>query len=407
MKRLRKAMSIIAMAAMICVNMMLSSCAGKAAEAEPQALAVVIGAHGCSQGINYSNMKVTETVSDVILSNGFVSVVSLDGEPELIAANSYEIPEQYSHANKSKLREDAVKKSNALLSELTQIKADDPEVDTLEALRLALRSFADLPAGTEKTILIIDTGLSTTGILNFSNNILSAEPKAVVDQLMAQKAIPDFSGTTVIWFQMGDTAAPQQDLTDAQRANLQSIWQGVVEATGGTFVYSAAVSVEPTMEASELPMVSTIAIPGETPVSFDQVSLSSGDAFSEPVILSEDQVQFIGDSDKYIDEGKARKVIAPVADYMKTHEDLTLMLIGTTAGDSNDSYTMELSEKRAAAVMNTLVNMGVPAERIVCKGMGNSDPWHISGVGIDGELASQNRKVVLIDKAAFAAMGLV
>jgi len=32
---------------------------------------------------------------------------------------------------------------------------------------------------------------------------------------------------------------------------------------------------------------------------------------------------------------------------------------------------------------------------------------HISGVGIDGELASQNRKVVLLDKAAFAAMGLV
>lgn len=407
MKRLTKVMSVILMAVMITSNMVLAGCTGRAADAAPKALAVILGVHANSQGINFSNIKVQEMVSDAIMSGGFVSIIGNDGDPEIVAANSYEIPEQYANASKSKLRDDAVKKANVLLADLVNVKANDPEVDTLEALDLAIRTFSDLPSDMQKTILIIDTGLSTTGILDFSNNILSADPSAVVDQLMTRKAIPDFSETTVSWLQMGDTAAPQKDLTDAQKDNLRCIWQGIVEATGGTFDYSAAVPVEPYLDPASLPIVSAIDLPGEAPLSFDRVSMASDDAFSDPVILGEDQVKFAPDSDRYVDAKRAEEVLKPVAEYMKSHAELKLALIGTTAGEGNDSYNSELSERRAKAVKDTLVSMGVSEDRLTCRGMGATDPWHIAGAGVEGELAAQNRKVVLLDEQEAASLGLI
>ena len=58
---------------------------------------------------------------------------------------------------------------------------------------------------------------------------------------------------------------------------------------------------------------------------------------------------------------------------------------------------LKLSQERADAVKNTLVELGVDASRITSVGMGSSDPWHIPNAGYDGAAASANRKVVLID----------
>lgn len=398
MKRLTNIITCTLIAAMITGSMMLSGCSGREKEdITPQALSVVIGNHANSQGINFSNMKISDAVSETILANGFVSVISVDGEPDIIAADYYAVPEQYANASKSKLKDDAVKKTNTLLGELTQVRADDPEVDTLESLKLAVRTLSDLPEEMQKKILIIDTGLSTSGILDFSNNLLTADPELIVEALMDQRAIPDFSGIEVTWLQMGDTAAPQRDLTDAQRERLTEIWKGIIEATDGTFVYSGAVPVEQTV-ADVMPEVSVIDLPGEMPISFDSVSLTGTEAFSTPQFLSEEQVRFVPDSDEYLDADAAESVIMPIAEYLIKNTGFDLMLIGTTAGDENDAYAMDLSLRRAKAVRNTLVGMGVPSKRLNCIGMGCDDPWHIEGVGVSGDLAVQNRKVVLIDK---------
>ena len=76
--------------------------------------------------------------------------------------------------------------------------------------------------------------------------------------------------------------------------------------------------------------------------------------------------------------------------------DFTLLLAGTTAGDENSDFAKRLSYDRANAVKNTLVSLGVREERIVTAGLGSGDPWHIYGVGESGDLAAQNRKVVLM-----------
>lgn len=379
----------------------------------PQALSIVIGAHANNMGINLNNIVVQDTVSNAVKSNGYISVVCVDGEPDPIAANLYEIPDMYKNANTTKLEADALMKANNLLVELASIKANDPESDVLESLRLAVRSLADI-SGMEKTILVMDSGLSTTGVMDFNRNLILADPDDLADTLYQKAAIPNFEGVTVIWLQMGDVAAPQEELTSAQRESLTAIWRAIIEKTGGTVIFSEA-PANPAGDAS-YPDVTPVELPNEMPISYDAAVVEEAAAketeselFNEPQFLSEEQVKFIGDSDQYINEASAIEVIAPIADYMVAHPDFELLLIGTTAGDETTDYSIRLSKARADTVKATLISLGVPEERILTLGLGSSDPWHIYGVGtgMDDPMAVSNRKVVLIDANSGTARDLL
>ena len=387
--------------------------APEALEKAPEALAVVLGAHANSMGLNLNNVVVQDTVSSAVKSNGYVSVVCIDGDPDLLAANLYEIPEQYASANKTRLEADALIKANNMLRELETVRADDPESDVLGSLRLAVRSLADI-SGMEKIILVIDSGLSTAGVMDFNSNLILADPDDLADLLNERSAIPDFEGITVIWLQMGDTAAPQEPLTDAQREKLTAIWKAVIEKTGGIFICSNA-PANPENENSDYPEVSLVDLPEESPIKFDAAAVGkaaeSGDdrLFHEPQFLNEDQVKFIGDSDQYIDAAQAEEVIRPVAEYMESHPDMRLLLIGTTAGDKTTEYSLRLSGARAETVKSTLVSLGIASHRIETLGLGPDDPWHIYGVGtgMDDPMASANRKVVLLDAGSETAAELM
>lgn len=379
----------------------------------PQALSIVIGARANNMGINLNNIVVQDTVSNAVKSNGYISVVCVDGEPDLIAANLYEIPNMYKNANTTKLEADALMKANNLLVELASIKANDPESDVLESLRLAVRSLADI-SGMEKTILVMDSGLSTTGVMDFNRNLILADPGDLADTLYQKAAIPNFEGVTVIWLQMGDVAAPQEELTSAQRESLTAIWRAIIEKTGGTVIFSEA-PANPAVDAS-YPDVTPVELPNEMPISYDAAVVEEAAAketeselFNEPQFLSEEQVKFIGDSDQYINEASAIEVITPIADYMVAHPDFELLLIGTTAGDETTDYSIRLSKARADTVKSTLISLGVPEERLLTLGLGSSDSWHIYGVGtgMNDPMAASNRKVVLIDANTDTAKGLL
>ncbi|MBP3817284.1 MAG: OmpA family protein [Butyrivibrio sp.] len=380
---------------------------------QPQALSIVLGAHANSMGLNLNNLVVQDTVSSAVKSNGYVSVICIDGDPDLLAANLYEIPAQYANSNKTKLEADALMKANNMLSELEVVKADDPESDVLGSLRLAVRSLADI-SGMEKSILVIDSGLSTTGVMDFNSNLILANPKELANMLDKRSAIPDFEGITVIWLQMGDTAAPQEPLTDAQRENLTAIWKAIIEKTGGTFICSEA-PANKVNNNSDYPVVSPVILPDEIPIAYDPVAVKAAissvddNLFREPQFLSEEQVKFIGDSDQYINAMQAEEVIRPIAQYMESHPDIRLLLIGTTAGDETTEFSLQLSKARTETVKSTLISLGIASSRIDTLGLGPDDPWHIYGVGtgMNDPLASANRKVVLLDATSETAIELM
>lgn len=389
---------------------LLTGCAGTvAANADnpPKALSVVIGNHMCSRELNLNSPLIMEEVSDTIADYGFISVVSVDGSPSLVAADSYDIPDQYKNAAPAKLRADAENKAHNLMMQISNVKADDAEVDTLEAIRIAVRSLVSAPEGARRTIIVVDTGWSTTGLLNFGNNLLNAEPESIANMLLEKQAIPDLKGTTVIWQQLGDVANPQQELSPSQTVALEATWRAVIESGGGTFICSETVPNNGVI-GEGLPGVSTVELPEERPVAFDEVMTGEeGMSFDEPVLFGEEQIRFKGDSSEFDDPDKAKANIEPIAAYMDGHPKFRLLLVGTTAGDDDSEFARRLSYERANAVRISLIEMGIDGERISVIGQGSHDKWHIYGAGTKGELAAQNRKVVMMDLDTDEAFSMV
>lgn len=368
------------------------------APSEKAAVCFVVANTANSKGLNLNSPLVQDTIFETALNYGYVSVINADGVPETVAAKSLDIEDRFKGASKERLTMDARAKATSLITGMNALVADDPEVDYIESLSLAVRSLSSLEGYDSKTIIVIGTGISTTGVLNFNNNLMSAEPETIVDMLEERECIPDFTGIKVYFQQLGDVAAPQKKLTGTQLKKLQRIYDLFVERGNGEFFCNDIIA-NPVNEDIEYPYVTPVDFPDETPIIFDADVLSSEDdkAFQEPVILGESQVEFRPDEAQYLHPDKAQENIRPVAEYLLEHESVELLLAGTTAGDENTEAAVKLSEMRAERVKETLVSMGVDAERITVKGMGSDNPWHIPGVGYEGAAASGNRKVVLLD----------
>lgn len=401
---------ITALLTIICLTIVaisLTGCGGKKSAKKSSGRAAVcyaIAPTANSQGLNLNSPLVQDTIYDTILGYGYISVVVVDGNPELVAADSYDIDAQYKNASKEKKKMDARSNATNLITYMEKQIANDEQVDYLEGLRMAARSLSSLKGYDSKTIVVIGTGLSTQGDLNFQNNLLSVEPNAVLDLLEERDEIPDLKGVNVVWQQMADTASPQQKLSQTQKKRLQEIWGGIVKRGGGTFVYND-IMPNPVDTETIYPTVDTVELPTETPIGFDERMFDTEDEslLETPVMLTEEQVSFEPDKATYVDEKEAVATIQPIADYLAENSQITIMLAGTTAGDEDSDYARKLSEKRAYAVRETLIHLGVDESRIIAVGLGSGSPWHVSGAGYEGSVASSNRAVVLLDASSDVA----
>ena len=396
--------AMIAIVILISSMTLFTGCVGSSASADdrPVAVVFVLGAHANSKALNLNSDLVKERLQEAATSFGMIAAISDDANPELVYSRKYEVEDRYK-GNRELLEQLGKEAAGKDLQQLQLIRANDGEVDTLESLRLAVRTFESAPQDAEKVLIVLDTGLSTTGLMDFRGNLISADAETIAQQLSDREAVPDLSGISVFWQGMGDVEAPQEELSPAQRKNLERIWKSVVEKGNGSFEALDYVP-NPADDSEALPQVSVVDLPQETALRFDPDNIS----FDEPRFLSEEQVRFIGDSDRYAEPAKAERVIEPVAVYMKNNPGFRLLLVGTTAGDQPSQYTTDLSARRAETVRSTLISCGVEKSRICVLGMGPSDPWHIPGAGTGtDEMASQNRKVVLLDLDSDAARALL
>ncbi len=407
---MKKIISIILMLA--CVFALVSTLAGCSGNgvktpAEKAAVCYIIANTANSKGLNFNSPLVQDTVYSTVRNYGFIAVVNADGNPEIVHAASYDLEDKYKSASKEKLDMDARSKATNIILSMQSIMADDPEVDYLESLRLAVRTLSSLEGYDSKTIVLMGTGLSTTGVMNFNNNLISAEPEMVVNLLNEKSEIPDFNGITVYSQQLGDVAAPQQELTSAQRIKLEKIYGGIVETGGGIFVYNEIIA-NPVDDTKQYPSVTPVKLPSDAPISFEEVVFEEENIFEEPVFLTEEKIGFVADKDVFLNPTEASETLRPVAEYLASHPSISIVLAGTTAGDSDSDFTMTLSKQRAEAVKDALIDLGVSADRIITLGLGSEkDPWHVYNAGYDGAAAAGNRKVVLLDASSERAASIL
>lgn len=397
---MKKLLVVVLTVSMLMITLlMFTGCSGAKADETKRAVCFVVGNTANSEGLNLKSKLISDTTYDVIKNYGFIAAVSVDGNPEIVFMNDYNIKDKYKNASEERLAMDAEEKQYNTLMAIQSIVANDEEVDYLKALTLAVETLGALDEYDSKEIIVLGTGLSTIGIMDFRNNLLSAEPETVVDQLEERKAIPAFSGMTVSWQHLGKVAYPQQSLTPSQLSRLEELYECLVTRGGGEFD-PKDMPTNP-VEQADYPAVSLVELPSDTPITFE---MQNSMDFNTPVSLSEEQVTFVPDKADYLKPDEAVATISPIAEYM-LHEDtsITLLLVGCIAGDTNSEFGDKLSQSRADKVKSTLIELGVPESRLIAKGMGCSDPWHVKGAGYEGKLASQNRKVVLLDATSDTA----
>ncbi|RJP62735.1 MAG: OmpA family protein [Ignavibacteriales bacterium] len=94
-------------------------------------------------------------------------------------------------------------------------------------------------------------------------------------------------------------------------------------------------------------------------------------------VLTEGKIVTTGikfDVNKATIKPESMGVINDIFNLLKENADLKFSVEGHTDSDGNEEFNLKLSEERAVAVVNKLVEMGVSASRLKAKGWGESKP---------------------------------
>ncbi|MFI9380787.1 OmpA family protein [Kutzneria sp. NPDC052558] len=308
-----------------------------------------------------------------------LTTVRVDGSPTVVFAQQPPKPANNNPANE---RAAAAYVAAAQQSLVKDILAKAPGADVLAALSLSARA---TPSG--GTVVLVDSGLQTAAPVDFVNDrLLEANPSDVADYLTKENLLPDLKGRTVILVGLGNTAPPQQPLDNNQRAHVVDTWKAVAEKSGACVVTEQQANSEPSLAG--IPAVPVVAPPA-----------APAPNFCGTVELGEsDNISFQPDSAAFRSPEAAKDTLRKFADVLRDGRHRA-DLMGTTASEGPVAGRLELSARRANAVKDVLVGLGVPAADLSARGVGSDWPGHQPDTGPDGQLlpgpAGQNRKVVM------------
>ena len=362
-----------------CLVALAAGLAGCSDGPEPTGgLAIVVGAHGNMPPPSLTG-KAVEAREEALVSQAYLSVVVADGEPFQMDGAGALIARA---ENGVVQKQDRERNRQAIDAMLAEARAKTPETDLLSALDLAARGISS--ASGDHTIVVLDSGLSTVGPLDFTQpGLLDADPAELATSRKNAGELPDLTGTHVVFQGLGDTVSPQDKPRIPQRKSLIAIWTAIAEAAGAesVVVEESPLSGEP---APELPPVTPIPFEDGLPCDGTTVTLTGGD------------VAFQADSDEFKDGAAALATLQPIAQQMVSGN-RSASLTGTTADVDDKDGQVRLSEQRAQAVLDLLVDLGVPADRMTAAGLGSDFAGYVKDHDAAGNLvpekAALNRKV--------------
>ncbi len=277
-----------------------------------------------------------------------IGLVNVDGHPHLVAASAFSDP---GAGNPTALNQDRTNFLGQIASAVFAIRAASPHVDVLDALDTAGRAVrtACTHGG---TVYLSDSGLSETGVMDFRQQpgLIEAMPSEVVTSLTAEHELPDLKGVAVVLSGIGDTAPPQHPLSIAERDNLIAIWSAIARAGGATSVQADPAPLSGPAPAG-VPPVSLVPVPGVS-----SVHGSGGTHITMPDLLL-----FHFNSATLIPAADA--ILQPIVGQAR-NQHLGVSITGYASPEGSADYNLALSERRAIAVRDRLIVLGLPAAQI-------------------------------------------
>lgn len=397
---MKKILSIILCVTIITsLTVFLTGC-GSITEAEKtsKSLSVVLGVHKYFPKIPLNTSSLYSEVYDCAYSWGSVSAVSVDGNPSVQC--NFDIQDPDKNINESKKKQLAENNTTAILSSFSDVAATVPEIDTLKAITVSADSLNSISENCQKSMIIADSGLSTTGLLSFSEqNLIDMPADSIVEQLESKHALPDLSDIDVItWIGLGQVCGEQNNLSTTYKYKLQELWKKILEAGGASSVIFDSSPLANEENDIDLPECSVI------PIVADSLDLSESiidEEIPEVIKFDDTSIQFKANKAEFIDEENTAESLKPIAEFLVSHQDSILYVVGMTAtvGDSNSSK--ELSEQRAEACRNILLKSGADESQLICVGLGyTQNVLRVEDLDDNGELiedrAQLNRAVFFI-----------
>lgn len=293
-----------------------------------------------------------------------LSLINVDGRSDVYRTGQF-----YSDSrNEYGLQNDHRKFLAGFNSAVADMRATEPDVDILAALEEAGAAAGRPGPG---TVVLVDSGLSTSGALDFSQpNVLDAPTDELITFLRNGHQLPDLRGLTVIFIGIGEVAPPQQKL-GTRKAHLVELWTKVAEAAGAVCVASVDTPRSDSPINGEVKPVKLV------PISPPPVYTSNG----LTVLPDAGEVGFNPGEAVFRDPAAARTVLRPIADHLKADRSYRLLLTGTTARWGSRESQIDLAMRRAEAVKQLLITLGASSDQIETRGMGSYFPQYVPDNG--------------------------
>jgi hypothetical protein len=396
----------------------LSAC-GKIEKYDPIAVVFIVSDKmgGESPGA-YIQFLPDDILNRAVAEGSVYAVVSVSSNPGI----SHTVIPEYTAVTAQQYRKDHSFFLSRLKSDIREkSKPQDGGSDLLKAISMGVDFLRNTPSELEWHMVVIDNMLTTDGEFKFDNNSIHAyftgernlinnRIEITAEYLIENKIMPNLSGVILHVAGCGHTSLPQQPLSSLQKSLLWDFWHKIFIVADAKEIINIAGQTG-IMSNSTLP-VTLLDFPVRERLEFerDETDNSAGedyhvvdvekelDIVHEPIFLDERKVGFIPNTDIYRDEQETLDVLTPIAELLLEERNMgiSLLLVGCTAGDGNNTFTLELSLARSNRVKLSLESLGLSSYRLHAVGLGSENKWHIPGLSTSDPLSQMNRQVVLL-----------
>ena len=243
---------------------------------------------------------------------------------------------------------EALKANISAIMRMLQNEANAGQLDLLATIAAATRDVS--PPG---TLIVVSSGLSTTGGFDLRDVGWGAVPSSLAEQLKARGLLPDLAGWHVVFTGLGDVAGHQPALPQPQQATLTAYWTAICQASGAT-ACSVDKTPRPQLASHVTGSVPVVPVP--------VVAATTGPAYATTFTLP-DTLLFQFNSTTLIPY--ANMTLQPIVQMARSHH-LLVSITGYASPDGGTSaYNLALSAKRANAVRHKLIALGLPPGQIV------------------------------------------
>lgn len=382
--------------------MLVQACGCNKQIPSPINVAIVSGYHANSPIPNWT--AVVPYIEEACASYGFVSIIVNDGAPFQTA--QVDIPAINKDLTADKLEKIKNEQVKQILTLGLNSPAVSPEVDTLKGIECGIRSLSAQTTG-EKWLVILDSGISTTGELNFVGSYFqNINSNDIAKKLKDSGALPDCTGFNIVWFGIGDTSHKQPELCSQDKAVLKEVWQAVLTKAGAASVtFATDLPMNSEVNGENLPEVSVVEV-------LERKSAIEKYDPEEMFVLDERVLNFKpGTAELLTPIQEVEKTLQPIKEYLLAHPDYEILLAGTTASFGSEKELKKLSEDRCNTVKEILLDSGVDEKQIHILGLGYENIFSVKDTDEDGneitEQSAKNRTVRIINFDSETATNLL